>query len=292
MIPSGTIEKMLSKVRDLPPLPSVVLQVNRALKESSVSIDEIGGIIEKDASLTVKLLKIANSSYYGLSYNVDTVTRAVSVLGFDTVRNIAVTLSMGKVFSRIPEDLLDVGRLWNHSLGCAIAAKILVGKKEKILREEAFICGIVHDIGQVVIAQNLPEAQRKIRKRMASESSVSLSAAEIDELGFTHAEVGAYLADKWHFPTKYAEAIRFHHNPCDAATGDSSACDKRLVAAVFAGNMVAKHSGIGFGIGEASEQIPDDVWGCFGRTSDDLDTIVEETHQDFNEVVAGWGMGG
>lgn len=291
MIPSETIDKMLSKVRDLPPLPSVVLQVNRALKESSVSIDELGGMIEKDASLTVKLLKIANSSYYGLSYNVDTVTRAVSVLGFDTVRNIAVTLSVGKVFSRIPEDLLDVGRLWNHSLGCAIAAKILVGRKEKILREEAFICGIVHDIGQVVIAQNLPEAQRKIRKRMASESSMPLSAAEMDELGFTHADAGAYLADKWHFPTKYAEAIRFHHNPMEANGSDSSSPDKRLVFAVSAGNAIAKHAGIGFGMGDVTEQIPDEILSCFGRSASDIDTIVEETHHDFNEIVAGWGMG-
>lgn len=302
--------ELARRVKDLPVLPSVVIQVNRALGKESSSTDEIGEIIEKDSSLTTKLLKLANSSYYGLSYSVDTVKRAISVLGFNTVRNIAVTVSVDKIFRNNMDDSFDVRALWEHSLGCALASKLLLGSKDPVLREEAFVCGIIHDIGKVVIARNMPDAMREVIKKVSGDKVINQSSAEKEIMGFTHADVGALVAENWHFPEKFSRTIKFHHHPGQSPYGSKTELAQpklsqpkppqpespqaepgvQLLYAVYAGNILAKMASLGKSPDSHVEKITSSVWSILGRREDELPEMIETVTKDFEAILSSWNI--
>ena len=147
-------------------MPTVLLEVNRVMNSPSVTVEIVGDIIKKAPSITSRVLRMANSSYYGLSYQVDTLKKAVTVLGFNTIRNLAVTASVYKLFGGEENLSFDIKGLWYHSLGCAIASKALLYKMNPILQEKVFICGILHDIGIIVISENFPAEIKEVQKEI------------------------------------------------------------------------------------------------------------------------------
>lgn len=293
--------ELARRVKDLPVLPSVVIQVNRALENESASINELGEIIDKDSALTTKLLRLANSSYYGLSYKVDTIKRAISVLGFNTVKNLAVTVSVDKVFRRGMDASFDVRALWEHSLGCALSSKLLLSSKDPILREEAFLCGIIHDIGKVVIASNMPDAMQEVMKKISGDKKTSQSNAEREVMGFTHADVGALVAEKWHFPKKFSLTIKFHHHPGQSPYGPNTKPPQtetplaesgvKLLYAVYTGNVLAKIAGLGKSPDNHVEKITPLVWEILGRSESELPDMVETVTKDFEAILSSWNTG-
>ncbi len=294
-------DELAKRVKDLPVLPSVVIQVNRALEKESASTDELGEIIEKDSALTTKLLRLANSSYYGLSYQVDTVKRAISVLGFNTVRNLAVTISVDKIFRGDMDGSFDVRGLWKHSLGCALSSKLLLGSKDPVLREEAFVCGIIHDIGKVVIAQNMPDAMHEVIKKISGDNGMNQSSAEREIMGFTHADVGALVAEKWHFPEKFSRTIKFHHHPGQSPYGSQAELPQsesaqpghgvNLLYAVYTGNILAKTAGLGKSLDKHVEKITPSVWGILDRKKNELPKMIKTVKQDFEAIISSWNIG-
>jgi len=283
------IETFVSRVKDLPTLPSVVLKVNQALMDSSATIGYVSGIVGKDPALTSKVLRLANSSYYGFSYHVDTLSRAITVLGFNTIRSLATTVSVFKIFGTKVFDSLDMKGLWHHSLGCAIASKALVRTMETEIQEKAFVCGLIHDIGKVVIAQNLPEETGEVLKRLEDGNAPDMAETEKDLIGFTHADAGAFMAERWHFPKEFSEAIRLHHSAAvsrdEPAEGPSV-----LTYAVYAGNQVAKELGLGRSRNRRVREIQPLVWKRLGLSGKELPGLFERVRDDFTAVVKSWNL--
>ncbi|MBI4698573.1 MAG: HDOD domain-containing protein [Nitrospirae bacterium] len=287
-MPEKNIDKILSNIKDIPTLPSVVLHVNRALSEKSSTIESVSKIIEKDPALTSKVLKLANSSYYGLTYHVDTLSRAVIILGFNTVRNIAVTISLLDIFNK-SRTSFDIKGLWQHSLGCAVAAKALTHKKHNpALSEKAFIGGILHDIGKLIIYTNFPREMDKIIAK-AENNNHSMSEAEEEILGFNHAEIGSLVSKKWHFPADLSETIRFHNNP------EREKKFPEVVYAVHAGNEIAKALKLGTSPYSKVQNINTRTWDVLeiadkNFMDEDLYLLLMETKKDFDDVVNSWTM--
>lgn len=288
------IETFVSRVKDLPTLPSVVLKVNQALMDNSATIDSVSEIIGRDPALTSKVLRLANSSYYGLSYHVDTLARAITVLGFNAIRSLATTVSVFKIFGRDMIDSLDIKGLWYHSLGCAIASKALVYRMDMELQEKAFICGLIHDIGKVVIAQNLPGETTEVLRRLEDANASDMAEIEKDLIGFTHPEVGALIAEKWHFPKEFSLAIRLHHCLDVPGSGDkpSGAADMEeedgstiLIYAVYAGNQVAKNLGLGKSWNKRVKEIHSLVWEVLGLAEEELPELFTRIKEDFSSIV-------
>lgn len=282
------LDKLFYKLTDIPTLPSIVLQINKILKNDYISTREIGSVIEKDPSLTSKVLKFANSSYYGLSYSVNTVTRAITVLGLNTIRNIAITASVFEIFNSKKTFPFDVVNLWYHSLGCAIASKALISKEDHLLEEEAFICGILHDIGKVIIAQNMPDLMMDVLNRIRD--GKSQSDVERDIIGYTHSDIGAILSEKWHLPEELCETIRFHHCPRYYDERKSLKGHPFLLYAVYAGNQISKALALGKSTDVIVNEIDLVTWSTLHISESDLREILFSIKMDFDFILESWKL--
>jgi len=276
-------EEILKKVKDLPVLPAVVMEINRLLQSEEVLIEEVSAVIEKDSGLTAKILRLANSSYYGLSYHVDTLSRAITVLGLTTIRNLAMTVSIQRLMGGIRGGRDEAIGLWEHSLGCAVSSKALISKKYPALEEKAFIAGLLHDIGKVVLYQNFWEEMEEIWERIRSTGAYEED-LERETLGFTHSDVGALLASKWHFPPELTESIRDHHGL------EAVSEQEPLRTAVYLGDQVARGLRLGRSVETRVRHIPTALWKLLGFEPGELRERLLGIYEAFSDLLVGWDL--
>jgi len=196
-------------IKDLPTLPPVLDQITKMIEDENSTPKQIAEIIAKDQVLSAKVLKMVNSPVYGFPRRINTIQHALVLLGFNVIKGIIISTTVFDVMSQAM-----VG-LWEHSLGCATISKIIaeeVGLKDP---EEFAVAGLLHDIGKVVIAIQLPEEKEKIGK-LVVEEDISFFEAEKKVLGFAHDRVNSWLADHWNLPLQTKVALTYHHNPGSA----------------------------------------------------------------------------
>lgn len=212
----------ISRSENLPILPQVVTAVMKLADDPQGSPKALERAIERDASLTAKLLKVANSTYYG-GNSVPSVGRAISVLGLNTVRQLILALSMHTMTSQKGCDKsLDRIAFWQHSLATGTAARILAKLKMPMKAEEMYSAGMMHDIGIVVMERFAPEELAEAIK-VASSEGIELHEAEQRLFGFDHGEIGGLLAEKWRLNPTVRNAIQYHHAPeQDTETPDTT----------------------------------------------------------------------
>jgi putative nucleotidyltransferase with HDIG domain len=280
------INHIINKVTDLPALPEAVIQLNYMLKDSSSSIDYVAGVIEKDAALSAKILRLANSSYYGLSSRVDSVSNAIIVIGFNMVCNVITAEGVSALFKDPQKNTgIDLTGLWLHTLGCAVSSKAIMLTKKGPEAEKAFVCGILHDIGKVVIAKTIPEEQKKISNLLLSKPYKTLITAESEVLGFTHAEIGYAAAKKWLFPDYILEVIRYHHKPSSAKIAPD------IISAVHIGNAIAKSLAFGKSTEPYVTSIDPFAWKQLDIKDIDLPSLVNEIQDEFDLAMEFWMLG-
>jgi len=270
------ILKRIERLGALGTLPVVAEKINEAVARESCTPGMLAGIIEKDASLAARVLKLANSSFYGLSRQVDTIPRAITVLGFNMVRDTALTVSVHRLFTGRPCDGLDIEGLWRHSLACAVAARAVVGSPYGEEAQQAFLGGVLHDIGVLLMGRLFPEETRTLCQ--ARQRTTELLAAERAAVGVTHPEVGAIACEHWNFPAPLVELIRWHHQPQNARRSS------RCAAAVHAGNEIVKAMRLGTAVGFFVGDVGPDVWNLLGITAADLPLLVGRIGRDFENA--------
>ncbi len=198
-------------------LPHVCIRVNLMVDDPDHSAADIGAVIQQDASLTARLLKIANSPLYGFRSRVDTISRAVTVIGQRELRDLVFAVSAVRTFAQIPVELANMASFWRHSIFTGIVAKLLAQECGVLHTERLFVAGLLHDLGELLIFHKMPElAQKALRRSIALDEPLHL--AERTLMGFDHGAVGGALATLWELPPALLGAIRFHHEP-DAAPG-------------------------------------------------------------------------
>ncbi|MBU0483049.1 MAG: HDOD domain-containing protein [Proteobacteria bacterium] len=276
---------LIDKIKELPTLPTVAAQINAEMRKESLTAKSLGTIISQDAALTAKVLKLSNSAFYGLVRQVDSVDRAVTVLGLNTIKNLALSISIHKFFKKNSAGFIDMDGLWHHSLGCAVAAQTLAARIDPHLAAKAFICGILHDLGINVIADQLPDEMALIIGTIA-ESKQRQVEVEKEVIGFSHCRVGSVLADKWNFPEEYAKAINFHHNPGLAKTTELD--EIRLIAAVHIGNKIAKIKNFGTSIDPQSDHIENKTWGVLNVSKEMIPVLLKSIDTDYHNLLAAW----
>jgi putative nucleotidyltransferase with HDIG domain len=212
--------------------PEIVNSVLKAISEEDTSGRVIERLIERDPAMTAKVLRAANSAYYGCN-NVPTVGRAISVLGLTTVRSMILSVAYGQMMtSRGQAKSFDKNACWRHSLAVATAARIIGKMRMPMKSEELYAAGILHDVGMLVLDRFAPE-QLDESIRLAFDANTNLHEAERRVLGFDHAAVGALLAEKWSLPPIITDAVQYHSEPlmstdqlqttCIVATSDQLA---------------------------------------------------------------------
>jgi len=236
------LNKIVATLGELPTSPAVVSTVMGLTADLNTEIDKLSRVLAADPALTAKVLRLSNSPFYGRSRSVGSLNEAILILGFFTIRSLVVASSTYSLFGRKTEN--ETARmLWDHSLATAIAARILTARVRSRFVEEAFIVGLLHDIGKLILHQKMPEPYREIVKRVRLERK-DFCPAEQDALGFTHCELGSVILSRWNFPPYLVDAVGHHHTP-EAASPPREGGVPLAHVVCFADEM-AKTLGYGF----------------------------------------------
>jgi putative nucleotidyltransferase with HDIG domain len=203
----------------LPAVPEVVRQITAMVADSRVGMREIGVVVGRDPALTAMVLKIANSSFYGLSEPVLGAEEATAIIGAHSIKGIALQASLMKRYERFSETQdFDLDELWSHSLWTARLARALAEltpERAGLAPDDFYTCGLLHDVGKVILLEGLEEEYLDL-VRTARLAGKALHLVEREEFGFTHIDVGTLLAARWQLPDQVATAIEFHHGPREA----------------------------------------------------------------------------
>lgn len=211
-----TADEVAAAVAELPPMPSSVTEVILACDDPDMTVGRLSQTILRDQSLTATILKMANSAFYGHSRRVTTVTEAIVLLGFPAIKSLAVSSHGSRVLGgSLPGYGLQQGELWRHSVAVAFTARRLAVEVRLAPVEEAFVAGLLHDIGKTILSGFMENAFDEVT-RIAHERRIPFHEVEAELLGFDHAELGALVASGWSFPPELVEAIRRHHSPGEA----------------------------------------------------------------------------
>jgi len=226
------LERVLKSPR-LPSLPTIALEVIELVQQKNVDIKQIADTIKMDPALSSKILKTVNSSFYGQAYSISTISHALVVLGLNSVKTLALGFSLVNNLADQGGEGFDHMEFWKRSLFTATASKALAQKAGVVQQEEAFLGGLLMDLGMLTMNQTLGNEYNSLIAKTGNVHSKLLE-LEQSELDLTHAEVGAKLAESWSLPTLLSGAIRFHHNP-----GESGLDCRKVVQCVSLGNIVA-----------------------------------------------------
>jgi putative nucleotidyltransferase with HDIG domain len=230
----------VDNIEGLPTLPTVYAQVEQKCADPNVSADQLAEVIETDPSITMKLLKLSNSAFFGFSREIKSIRDAVSLLGNETVKNAVLSISVFEATKDQEESAgLDKKEFWRHSTAVGSAARF-IAKKMRIQREEAFTAGILHDIGKIILDGLYCEFYEPILKSIP-EKQLSLFEAESAGLQLNHASLGKELAESWKIPPRLIEPIAHHHTP------KSADLDPEIANLVHIGNACARNLGFGSG---------------------------------------------
>lgn len=238
---SARLRSTIESITDLPTLPVVVAKITSQIANPSTNAADIGRLIEQDQVLTGKVLRLVNSAYYGFPKQIKSIQHAVVILGFNKIKTIIITASVFNAFRNRPQGSLDIQRFWQHSLATAINAKVaaeVIGLAH--VSEDAFMGGLLHDIGKIVLDQYQPNIYAPIVK-YANEKGILLHDAELEVMGLTHAHVGEWMMEKWRLPSIIVHMVANHHHP--NSTGER----RELITAIHLGDILSRAMGIGNG---------------------------------------------
>ncbi len=283
-ISSETLKKkILRTVGDLPPMPQVVHKAREIMANPSSSFKELAIVIVTDQAIATKVLKMANSAYYGMSGRVSSIQHASVVLGQKTLAELLTMASTAKLLGKTLKGYgLEAGDLWHHSLAVAFGSRMIAYKKNPVLADDAFSAGLIHDAGKLVLDKYIYENKEAIERFMANGEEDFL-AAEREVLGFDHAEIASEVCKAWKVPEHLAVAIRYHHYP-------SRSKDNTLGYIVHIADAIAMMSELATGIDAGSYEIDEKATESLGFEKEEMNTImnqmvasVQKTMQELNK---------
>lgn len=236
-----TASEVAAAVAELPAMPSSISEVISACDDLDMTVGQLSQVILRDQNLTANILKLANSAFYGHARRVTTVTEAVVLLGFSAIKSLAISSHTSRLLSgALPGYGLQEGELWRHSIAVAFTARRLAVEVHLAPVEEAFVAGLLHDLGKTILSGHMENAYDEVT-RIATERRMPFHEVERELLGFDHAELGAQVAAAWFFPAELEEAIRHHHQPHEATL------KPRLAHCVHLADAACMMLGVGLG---------------------------------------------
>lgn len=261
-----SLEIKVARSENLPVLPQIVSQVLKLVDDPDASPKQLESIIERDPAITAKILRVANSSYYGLN-QVNSIARAISVLGMNQIRSLVISVAYQQVIGgRNQSQLFSKLEFWKHSLATATAARILGKMRNPLKSEELYGAGMMHDVGLLVMDRFCPELLDQAIK-YASDTGMKLHEAEQFLFGFDHAQVGGILADKWQLEGMMKAAIVYHHDP------DMDDEFQDLTYFIVAANAMAHQCGFKNNAPRSCAEVPPRAIEVLGMPEEQLEVI-------------------
>ncbi len=236
-----SLNDIIQKVDELPALPHITYKVSKLTSDPKTTITQLADVISRDQVLTAKVLRMANSAYYGYARRIFSIDQALIILGFSTIRNLVLAASVYNVMDREFQGyFLPKGELWKHSMSTALIARSLAKKVGYELPDQAFIAGLLHDIGKIILNHFMKKKFDEVLKKV-NKKNIPFMEAESRILGFDHAMVGSRVAEKWNLPEELEEAIANHHSPQEAKI------NPKLTSIIHMADCASMSMGIGLG---------------------------------------------
>ena len=250
---NSELRRRLDKIENLPTLPTIAMEVNNLLQDYNTSIKRLSNVIENDQSIATKILKLVNSAFFGLRSKVGNIPHAITLLGFNTVRNAVISVSVIKVLSNISDMKgFRINDFWIHSVSVAVACKHLADTTRLHNADDCFIGGLLHDIGKLILVNNFEPLFSEVWA-IKSEENISFYEAEKKAGSMNHAQIGGYLASKWKLPGALSDAIARHH------TLSSMAVDENLLKIIYSANIIINNLELLKSNSYEEINIPDDI---------------------------------
>lgn len=265
-----SLSVLVQAVEELPVLPTVVQRVIQLTEDPKSTAKDINNVLSQDQSLTAKVLRLANSAFYGFPRRISTITEATVILGFQTIKSIVMAATVSEMLKKpLPGYALEQGELWKHSQTSAIAARMLAREVKFPRFEVAYTASLLHDIGKLVLNAYLSETYQEVLERVESEHC-AFTQAEEAVLGFNHAQVGARICEKWNLPAELVEAIAFHHEP------EKATVTPKLVAITHIADFVSVSIGMGMGIDGFFYSISPEAVTLLGINEAQIDRLLAQ----------------
>jgi HD-like signal output (HDOD) protein len=273
-------KKILKRIKDLPPMPKVLFKARQVMDDPKSGFKEIAKIIETDQAIAAKVLKVANSAYYGLSGMVNSIHQATVVLGYEALEQVITMVSSSSMLGKqLKGYRLNAGALWQHSLAVAMASRAIAKKRAPSIEGDAFSVGLIHDAGKLALDLHILKKKKEI-DHFFKNVELNFRKAEHHILGFDHTEIAYELCQKWKLPTSHAEAMRYHHSP-----GDSG--ENKLAHIVHLANYLAKQAEYGTGPAFDDEALHPETLNMLQLKPEHLDEFTKEMVDAVEKITEG-----
>jgi HD-like signal output (HDOD) protein len=261
--------KILRGLVELPPMPNIILKAREIMEDSGSSLKDLAGVIEHDQAIVARVLALANSAYYGLSGLVSSIQHASILLGQKTLGElITIAASSQLLNKKLKGYRLHPGDLWKHSLAVALGSRIIAEKINAEWVEDAFIAGLLHDAGKIILNPYIVEREKAFKKALGNGQPKFID-AEKEILGFDHAEVMSRAIRFWRYPENQSTAIRYHHYPSHSENSE-------LAFIVHLADFAAKEAGFKSEDGVPQPEIDPQTLSYLGFKKEGLSPIIAE----------------
>lgn len=273
-----SLEDLKQKVGEIPPLPDLVIRLLDMCRDQSVAPRDIVEVIRHDPAITMKLLRLCNSTYYGLPRKVTSLQEAMMYIGTDALVNFVLAGQLSTYYNKENKGYgLEKGQLWRNAVGTAICSQRVAERVDAALSGSAFTCGLLHCIGKIILNTYVADSFYTIQDYVERTGTPFLL-AEKQILGYTHAEVGAGLAEHWGLPGEIVESIRYFAAPMNAPT------NKKLVSIVHIGNILCLTFGIGVGSDGLAYAVQPGALELLGLKMEDLYSLSVEIYEQYKRA--------
>jgi HD-like signal output (HDOD) protein len=250
-------------------LPDICIRVNQLMGSGNYSSSQVADIISQDVDISARLLRVVNSSFFGLPAKIETLSRAITIVGADELRNLVMAATAMRTFTGIPKQLVDMTEYWQHSVTTGVIAQSLAKHCNVLHNERLFVMGLMHDVGRLVIYLTLPEKATDILFITGGDNWI-LAQTESEILGFTHLDVGAELMHAWDLPESFAAVAGNHNHPQQAGEYQLETSLVHIAKAIANGEMV------GLTIKEMLWAINPFAWKMTGLSPEIVSPMIDE----------------
>ena len=272
-------DEILRNAHNVASLPLIYTRINEAVEERSSSMAAIGAIIQEDTGLSARILRLANSAFYGYPSQIGTIEKALTIIGLKPMRDLALATSMMQIFKDIPEDVINMKSFWEHSIACGVTARILAIRQRQPNAESYFLGGILHDIGQLILLQQIPQ-QIKYLLQLGERQNSPIVELERKELGFDHASLGGRLLRMWKLPAFLISMVAAHHSPSSATQF------KKAAAVIHFADILAHTLKMGASCEKNIPKLDDKAWKILALSPATLPIIAEQVQIHYDSAAA------
>ncbi|RMF90478.1 MAG: HDOD domain-containing protein, partial [Nitrospinota bacterium] len=274
------MQQMLHRLEELPPLPTVAMTLLHKTLDTDGALEEITALVEVDQALALKVLALANSPVFRRYRKITSIKEAILLLGLNMLKSLVLSISVLDTLRFAQESWFPYGQHWKHSLACAFYAKNLGQRVERNLAEEAFVTGVLHDIGKVVLALCFPQEYQEVLGGAMSTAS-PLHQAERERFGFDHAMVGRWTLERWKLPPQLQEPIWLHHHALSALLQKPEPSYRLAAITALADRLCYTQGFAGINQGEP---LPEQWWELFSLQAWEKEAILDGVQESVDQL--------